>query len=532
MGRVKSFPASDAKLFPEYLFPRLDALARDPEAVVVTAFAERAGAFATAARRFVEISSGDAETPNKEALEKLRSTGRRWVVRLLTEAPSPAKLALLNDLPRWCRFFGIRDAQEALVPHLITFLNDADWRLRDAFCGNAAGVAAFLGAGAAETFVLPCLGQALADSEPRVASRALDALASLAELKLLSLDVLAKVCAGDGHSCAAAPLLLHPSSAVRRSASGLVAAAVGGADDPADAEALLLVPVVQPFLERPPGPASGADFGERLLRCAKPPLNAAAFSKLMDGGEIDDLDECDRTAASLMRGYVDAAARHARQRRNASVDPASSGSRPRTLSVEVGFAEGGEESLEELVRLSYKDGGPRVGGLVSRPDVSSGAARSLRAPDQKFAGLMAAVSTTTRANGGDDADALLRRRFGVLDGKRSDRAAALDASDLSTEDAAAFVAARGGDLSSAGFSPADPGASTTLRRRVRALDVPPLPPAGLPPLRQPADDRPFSWYASPLDLEDPGASTAGAGNPPGFFSAMARFLLRWDGPYE
>ena len=121
-------------------------------------------------------------------------------------------------------------------------------------------------------------------------------------------------------------------------------------------------------------------------------------------------------------------------------------------------------------------GGPRVGGVAAAPVAPPGAARALLAPDQRRRPAVRPPAGAG-ASDGDDGDDAVRRRHGVVDGRRP----------------------RGG---AAGARPARPGRATRRRARVAALGVPPLPPAGLRPLRQPSDGRAFSWYAAPLEVDE------------------------------
>jgi phosphoinositide-3-kinase regulatory subunit 4 len=58
LSLVTKFPASDAELFPKYIFPTLQKLPTDPEELVRIAFAESLAALAETSRRFLEIAQG------------------------------------------------------------------------------------------------------------------------------------------------------------------------------------------------------------------------------------------------------------------------------------------------------------------------------------------------------------------------------------------------------------------------------------------------------------------------------------------
>jgi len=243
---VDSFGASDANLFPKYLFPALNPLLADPEEAVIVAVAENIATLANAAAKF-DSRSNLSTSKNIQRTSQVR----RWVVILLSEAPAAAKVAVLRELPQLCIFFGREQTQDVLMPHLITLLNDSDWALRFAFCAHAAGIGAFLGKEASEGLVSPCVGQALVDTEPLVIARALRALTYLVQLGLLGeLSTLEIVHVAQ---VSARPLLIHPSSTVRASAAELIAAACRtlSGHDPADALARILDPALENVLARP-----------------------------------------------------------------------------------------------------------------------------------------------------------------------------------------------------------------------------------------------------------------------------------------
>ncbi len=112
---------------------------------------------------------------------------------------------LLDSIERICVFIGRARANNDLLPHLITVLNSRDWQLRAAFFEHIVGVGVFVGAVAFQNFLLPCIEQALFDTQEFVTLRAVTALAALVQIGLfdrrLALDAVAKV----------GPLLVHPS---------------------------------------------------------------------------------------------------------------------------------------------------------------------------------------------------------------------------------------------------------------------------------------------------------------------------------
>jgi phosphoinositide-3-kinase regulatory subunit 4 len=64
-------------------------------------------------------------------------------------------------MPRLCIFFGKQKANDFLLSHIITYLNDPDWSLRAAFCEAIVGIGTFVGQQSLEQFILPLLNMAL-----------------------------------------------------------------------------------------------------------------------------------------------------------------------------------------------------------------------------------------------------------------------------------------------------------------------------------------------------------------------------------
>ena len=66
---------------------------------------------------------------------------------LLSDPENIVKQTLLeNGITQLCVFFGCQKANDVLLSHMITFLNDKqDWQLRGAFFDSIVGVAAYVG---------------------------------------------------------------------------------------------------------------------------------------------------------------------------------------------------------------------------------------------------------------------------------------------------------------------------------------------------------------------------------------------------
>lgn len=68
------------------------------------------------------------------------------VVTLLSDPENIVKQTLMESgITRLCVFFGRQKANDVLLSHMITFLNDKnDWHLRGAFFDSIVGMSAFL----------------------------------------------------------------------------------------------------------------------------------------------------------------------------------------------------------------------------------------------------------------------------------------------------------------------------------------------------------------------------------------------------
>lgn len=105
---------------------------------------------------------------------------------LLTDPQNLVKQTLMeNGINKLCVFFGKQKANDILLSHVITFLNDKeDKELRGSFFECIVGVAAYVG-WQSSPILMPLLQQGLTDSEEFVIAKAINAMATLTELGLL-----------------------------------------------------------------------------------------------------------------------------------------------------------------------------------------------------------------------------------------------------------------------------------------------------------------------------------------------------------
>jgi phosphoinositide-3-kinase regulatory subunit 4 len=152
-------PRSDSNIFPEYVLPGLAPLAADPSTCVRAAYAKNIATLAEIALRYLDQIQNDwydnninkqkySHTFNYELeLQALHEMVEQTVSALLTDSQALVKQTLIeNGITKLCVFFGKQKANDVLLSHMITFLNDKDDKqLRGSFFDCIVGVAAYIG---------------------------------------------------------------------------------------------------------------------------------------------------------------------------------------------------------------------------------------------------------------------------------------------------------------------------------------------------------------------------------------------------
>ncbi|XP_044166788.1 LOW QUALITY PROTEIN: phosphoinositide 3-kinase regulatory subunit 4-like [Acropora millepora] len=291
---VRSVPRSDANIFPEYVLPSLSWLTQDQEVIVRIAYAENIASLAETALKFLEMAQLDyANQENNEdddspiqyqgsydtELQALHELIQRKKTLLLSDPENIVKQTLLeNGITQLCVFFGRQKANDVLLSHMITFLNDKqDWQLRGAFFDSIVGVAAYVGWHSL-VMLRPLLEQGLSDTEEFVVSKALNALTCLAELGLLQKPALRELVSE------IVPFLCHPNMWIRYGAVGFVAA-VARILNVADVHCNLL-PLLQPFLKQP---VVQVDKEVILVSLLKEPINRSVYDFIVKSQHVVSL---------------------------------------------------------------------------------------------------------------------------------------------------------------------------------------------------------------------------------------------------
>ncbi len=128
---------------------------------------------------------------------------------LLLDPEPVVKRAILKEISRFCVFFGRQIANDVLLSHIITYLNDANWELRCSFFESVVGIATFLGSKGLEEYLLPLIMQSIHDAEEFVVQRVLKSLISLSELRLIEKTRLREILG------TVLPLMCHPNPWIR-----------------------------------------------------------------------------------------------------------------------------------------------------------------------------------------------------------------------------------------------------------------------------------------------------------------------------
>ena len=168
---------------------------------------------------------------------------------LLTDNDASVRRAFLGSVSSLCVFFGSSKANDVILSHLNTYLNDKDWILKCAFFRTIVGVATFVGGTSLEKFILPLMIQALTDPEEFVVEKVLSSFASVAELGLFQrsttwemVDIVAR-------------FMVHPNIWIREAAAHFVSSSTRYLSI-ADLHCIVS-PLVQPYLK-----SSITDFSE------------------------------------------------------------------------------------------------------------------------------------------------------------------------------------------------------------------------------------------------------------------------------
>ncbi|XP_014382788.2 phosphoinositide 3-kinase regulatory subunit 4 isoform X3 [Alligator sinensis] len=297
LALVKEVPRNDINIYPEYILPGIAHLAQDEATIVRLAYAENIALLAETALRFLELvqlkNLNMENEPNGEEMDEashpsdnydtelqaLHEMVQQKVVTLLSDPENIVKQTLMeNGITRLCVFFGRQKANDVLLSHMITFLNDKnDWHLRGAFFDSIVGVAAYVG-WQSSSILKPLLQQGLSDAEEFVIYKALNALTCMCQLGLLQKPHIYDF------ACDIAPFLCHPNLWIRYGAVGFITV-VAQHLNIADVYCKLM-PYLHPFITQP---IIQIDKEIVLLSVLKEPVSRSIFDYVLRSKDIASL---------------------------------------------------------------------------------------------------------------------------------------------------------------------------------------------------------------------------------------------------
>ena len=273
---IKRIPLSDANIFPEYILPNLFPLCHDRNERVRATFASGIAEIAQQSVRFLDMLmiSSQKEYENNDVVEDLQLSKNKTsdlqysnynyqqnhtnydeelarlhefiggaVQILLADHVNAVKQALMeHSVTKLAIFFGKLKANDVLLSHMITFLNDKeDAQLRASFYENIIGVAAFVG-WQCSPILLPLLQQGLSDPEEFVVSQCITTMQHLTSLGLLQKVALYELLKDT------ACFLVHPNLWIRQATARFISSAATQLD-PIDV-VVKLGAIVSPFLQK------------------------------------------------------------------------------------------------------------------------------------------------------------------------------------------------------------------------------------------------------------------------------------------
>ena len=249
---INQVPRGEANIFTEYILPGIESCVLDPSVSVRQAFAENLAVFAESAKSFLDgsqVNSGTAvatlaseRVSYDSMLQPLVSKIHTKVQTLMSHPDANVRQSLLEfSVARLCLFFGRQKANDVVLTHMITFLNDKqEWQLRASFFTSLVRIAAFIGWQSSH-ILKTLIQQGLSDSQEFVVAQALTAVACLVELGLLQKQYVCELLRDN------ISFLVHPCEWIRlKTVSFLCACA--SAFDLIDTHCYVL-PILKPFLK-------------------------------------------------------------------------------------------------------------------------------------------------------------------------------------------------------------------------------------------------------------------------------------------
>lgn len=250
LSLVDTITPSNVSTFSEYVLPNLRVLTKDASSLVRATYASCLAELMKVGTRYLQMTSamqaegvfaadadgragGDAqdfmdggqrledELSYDRQLDILRSLFQEETVLLLTDSSPFVKRSLLRTIGPLCTFFGSTLTNDVILSHIITYLNDRSWLLRQAFFDSIPIVARVAGRRSIEDYILMLLLQALSDPEEFVVLHVLSGLASMLESQSDGIPLLSRSKTFD-ILAATVGFLCHPNHWLRIAASQVI----------------------------------------------------------------------------------------------------------------------------------------------------------------------------------------------------------------------------------------------------------------------------------------------------------------------
>lgn len=235
-----------------------------------------AATLAETAVRYLEQSQiqNPADMPPQRyeiELSALHEMIQQSVSNLLTDQQSIVKQTLMESgITKLCVFFGRQKANDVILSHIITFLNDKDDKnLRGSFYDCIVGVASYVG-WPCSSILVPLLQQGLTDTEEFVIAKSIQATTALTEMGLIQKHGLI-LFIGD---CAC--YLSHPNLWIRHEVCGLISKAATILSD-VDVQCKIM-PAIMNYLKTP---LMQVEKTEILMDCLHSPVPRNIFDSVV-----------------------------------------------------------------------------------------------------------------------------------------------------------------------------------------------------------------------------------------------------------
>lgn len=265
---VDNISAINSCLFPEYLLPKLKALAflGNPDSpgkdLLKSTLAMCLPNLAQLSQKF---GGSAADHDIKDITEAL-----------LTDPSVSVRTCLVERILPLCQYFGMDRTNDIILPHLITYLNDPSYQLRLAFLQSILDIGSFIGVLAFEQYLLPLLLQTLGDHEPFVVLKVLEIFVFFVNYKLINpaaefnaLAIYKELVVGS------LPLLVQPNEWIRHSVIYLI---LGISDNLLDADRFcFLYPLIKTYLSYDISQLTWPTLYPSLVR----PLNRKMFDLVL-----------------------------------------------------------------------------------------------------------------------------------------------------------------------------------------------------------------------------------------------------------